>query len=110
LLEERKLFGIDHCQAGRSLVVAWRLPDEFLEITSRHHDANEQSDSSTTLPIHYSCRIADALGFQAVAPLLRQTYEQLLESIPESCRLRFTFNPKDLSVLIGRRIKAIETS
>ena len=36
LLEERKLFGIDHCQAGGSLVVAWKLPHEFVEITSRH--------------------------------------------------------------------------
>ena len=53
---EQELCGIDHCQAGRSLVTAWNLPEVFLEITACHHDAPTQAPGAASL-IPPSCAV-----------------------------------------------------
>src|SRR5882724_4620260 len=47
LASERECFGIDHCAAGRLLVAAWKLPEDFLEVTARHHEPLTHQESVT---------------------------------------------------------------
>ncbi len=62
LRREREVFGIDHCQAGSRLVLAWHLPDEFSAITLHHHEPQRRDGAASEL-IRLSCRLADALGY-----------------------------------------------
>jgi hypothetical protein len=78
---ERELCGIDHCQAGRSLVTAWNLPEAFLEITACHHEpkrtAGHRSLASAQLRVG-GC--AWVLGNPCRSP---RSYAEILAEFPE---------------------------
>jgi len=108
---ERDLYGLDHCEAGKALVDAWRLPQELVAITSGHHDevkANKNFDLSAV--VHYSCRFADALGFYAVKPHRPITYESVLREVPLSEQYMFRFAPESMALTIAARIDELAKS
>lgn len=105
---ERDLFGVDHCEAGKSLIFAWRLPQELVSITSCHHDEIKQNKAlDLTSVVHYSCRFADALGFHAVKPGRVASYTELLQEVPLAARRMFTFEPRAMARTITDRIDAL---
>jgi putative nucleotidyltransferase with HDIG domain len=109
LLEsERVLCGIDHCEAGRSLVLAWGLPEAFLDITACHHHAPQRSSGAAAL-IPPSCALADSLGFAVVRCRSSRDYAEILAEFPEPSRTRFPADGKELASEIAKEIKAIET-
>src|SRR5579863_1512018 len=63
LQEERNLFGMDHCHAGRLMVSAWNLPEDFIDIVSRHHEVRGVGKFNPLGLVNLSCRMTDALGF-----------------------------------------------
>lgn len=85
LASERECFGIDHCAAGRLLVAAWKLPEDFLEVTSHHHEPLTRQENVTEV-VRHSCRIADALGFAAIHHASIPSYPETLSDFPESIR------------------------
>jgi putative nucleotidyltransferase with HDIG domain len=113
LLEtERELCGIDHCQAGRSLVTAWNLPDAFVAITACHHDLGACPPGAASL-IPPSCELADALGFAVIPYRSPRSYAQILADFPGPARNRFpagAAGPKDLASEIASEIKMIESA
>ena len=58
---EQEMFGWDHCEAGRQLIIDWNMPAEFEPIVAEHH-APRQKDGSWGMAdvINVSCRMADA--------------------------------------------------
>jgi putative nucleotidyltransferase with HDIG domain len=108
LQSERELCGIDHCQAGRSLVAAWNLPEAFLEITACHH-APEVHLQGTASLLPPSCELADALEFAVVRCLSSRTYVEILAEFPERARKRFPGEAKDLAAEIANEIKVMES-
>ena len=111
LEQERDLFGIDHCEAGRRLVSAWRLPQELEIVTSQHHrDLKERNEFDLLSIVHYSCRIADILGFPASRRTNVPRYEELLYELPLSARGMFTFDPSALARTVTARINALDTA
>jgi HD-like signal output (HDOD) protein len=111
LEQERDLFGIDHCEAGRRLVLAWRLPQELEIVTSQHHrNLSEGNGFDLLSVVHYSCRIADTLGFHASRRANVPRYEELLQEIPLSARRMFTFDPAVLARTVTARIDALDTA
>jgi len=111
LEQERDSFGIDHCEAGRRLVVAWRLPQELEIVTSQHHrDLKERNEFDLLSIVHYSCRIADILGFPASRRTNVPRYEELLYELPLSARGMFTFDPSALARTVTARINALDTA
>jgi putative nucleotidyltransferase with HDIG domain len=110
LLEsERELCGIDHCQAGRSLVTAWNLPEEFLDITACHHDPKTRLPGTASL-IPASCALADALGFAAILCRSPRSYANILAEFPEPTRKRFPSDAEALAFEIANEIKLIESA
>jgi len=109
LQTERELCGIDHCQAGRSLVAAWNLPEAFLEITACHH-APEVHLQGTASLLPPSCELADALEFAVVRCLSSRTYVEILAEFPERARKRFPGEAKDLAAEIANEIKVMESA
>ena len=106
---ERELCGIDHCLAGRSLVIAWNLPDAFLEITACHHESGTHPAGTASL-IPPSCALADALGFTAVRCRSSRSYADILAEFPEPARKHFPADARELAVEIANEIKVIESA
>ncbi|MFY9559898.1 MAG: HDOD domain-containing protein [Terriglobales bacterium] len=105
---ERELFGIDHCCAGRLLVTAWKLPEEFIDITSRHHEPLTHAEDATEV-VRLSCMLADALGFAAARHGSSRSYEEILAEFPESVRKHLP-GAEGLAAEITKEISVIEAA
>ena len=105
---EREAFGIDHCCAGRLLVMTWKLPEEFIDITSRHHEPLTHQENATEV-VRHSCILADALGFAAAPHKSVPTFEEVLAEFPESVRKHFPGN-EELASEIANEISVIEAA
>jgi putative nucleotidyltransferase with HDIG domain len=108
LESERELFGMDHCQAGRWLTQAWKLPKVFLDVAAHHHDDPPAGKFDMVALIHRSCQMADALGFEAVRPLRPVTFQEILQSLPAREKSRFKPDPEQLTVSVAMKITAME--
>jgi putative nucleotidyltransferase with HDIG domain len=105
---ERESFGIDHCCAGRLLVTTWNLPEEFIDITSRHHEPLTHQEDATEV-VRLSCLLADALGFAAAPRGSIRGFETILAEFPESVRRHFPGN-EALASQIAKEITVIEAA
>jgi len=93
---EKRRFGIDHCEAGRSLVEQWKLPPEFCIIAGRHHDPPSGAPFDSLTVAHLACRLADTLGYAVVPPLTEVPYAEIRSQLPPAAREHF---PEDSGVL-----------
>jgi len=103
---ERELFGLDHCQAGRLLVAAWGLPEDFCAITAHHHDPLTHTEDATEL-IRLSCRLADALGFAVAAQDAPRSCEEVLAEFPVEVQTHLPAM-EELNAQIAKEISVIE--
>lgn len=106
---EQELCGIDHCQAGHSLVTLWDLPETFLEITARHHDPEYRPRGAASV-LRPSCMLADALGFTVIQYRSPHNYPEILAAFPEPARGRFPGAAKTLASEIANEIDVIESA
>jgi HD-like signal output (HDOD) protein len=109
LRAEHELFGWDHCEAGRQLIVDWKLPSEFEAIAAEHH-APRRKDSSWGMVelIKVSCRMADAAGFAAFAGCEVTPFPDLLDELPARERSLFHTAIEPLAFEIAKKINAVE--
>jgi putative nucleotidyltransferase with HDIG domain len=106
---EQELCGIDHCQAGRSLVTAWNLPEAFLYIVACHHDPEVHLTGTDSL-VPPSCALADALGFGVVRCPSSRSYAEIVGEFPEAARKHFPGDAQQLASEIANEIKVIESA
>jgi HD-like signal output (HDOD) protein len=106
---ERELFGWDHCDAGKQLVMDWKMPPEFEPIVSEHH-ATRQKEGHWTMAdlINVSCRMADTIGCAAFPGCEVTSYPDLLDELPERERKLFHLTVETLAVEIARKIDSVE--
>ena len=109
LASERELCGIDHCEAGRSLVTAWNLPEAFLAITACHHDPQAQA-VGTAAVVPPSCALADALGFAIIPYRSPRSYAEILAEFPDPSRTRFPAEGAEFASEIVNAIRVIESA
>ena len=108
LKQERELFGIDHCQAGRWLVEAWKLPGSFADVTAHHHAEPKNEESEVVGLVRHACRLADALGFAAARSLDARSYQELLERLSARERRQLPLDQEALALKIATKINAME--
>ncbi len=108
LKTEYELCGIDHCQAGRSLVHAWNLPEAFLHITACHHDLPVRTSGALSF-LPPSCALADALGFAVIRYRSPRSYDEIVADFPEAGRARFPADAEEFASEIANDIKVIES-
>jgi len=108
LPRERELFGVDHCEAGASLVRAWDLSTAFLEITANHHDPARRSFGTASV-IAPSCALADALGFALEKYQVAPSYSDLLDAFSVAARNRFPPEAEALTAEIANEIRVMQT-
>ncbi len=104
---EQELCGIDHCQAGRSLVAAWNLPDAFLEVTTLHHSPGARLAGAASL-LAPSCALADGIGFGVIHCQSPRGYAEMMAEFPEAARRRFPEDAAEFAAEIANEIKLIE--
>ncbi|MGA9527231.1 MAG: HDOD domain-containing protein [Terriglobales bacterium] len=107
LAVERACCGIDHCEAGRTLVRVWALPEGFASITACHHvpdPAARETDSVVSL----SCLLADSLGFGVVSYRAPRACPEIVSEFPEAARPGLCLEDHDLVAEIGSEIALIE--
>jgi putative nucleotidyltransferase with HDIG domain len=105
---EHELCGIDHCQAGASLVDAWSIPPAFAEIALHHHSTAAPLKATAAL-VPPSCALAESLGFRVIPYKTTQQYAEIVARFPENARKRFPEQPQDFAVQIASEIKLLET-
>jgi HD-like signal output (HDOD) protein len=110
LKAERQLFGWDHCEAGRQLIVDWKLPPEFESIVGDHHAPREKG-GPWEMPdlINVSCRMADTAGFAAFPGCEVTPFSDLLEELPTRERRLFHAAVEPLAFEISKKINAVES-
>lgn len=110
LKAEHELFGCDHCEAGRQIIIDWNLPAEFEAIAAEHH-APRQKDGSWDLVevIKVSCRMADAAGFPAFPGCEVTPFPDLLDELPARERSLFHGSVEPLAFEIAKKIHAVES-
>ena len=108
LQREREHFEIDHCEAGRQLVLAWHLPDELLEVVWHHHAPLDDILVDIPAVIRFSCKLAELIGFGVIATVPVPRYEDLLVRLPEKGNL-FPANRDELAFRIATKINSIES-
>src|SRR6185437_7231195 len=107
---ERELFSCDHCEAGRNLVEAWKLPHSLNEIVSRHHEPQSWREDDVLSIVNLSCRMAESLGFAAAHNLNSPTYPDLLTEIPTEERSKFPVKAEEMVLVLAAQINAIESA
>src|ERR1017187_10100256 len=95
------------CQAGRSLIALWNLPDAFLGITAGHHEPGAQPTGTASF-IPPSCELADALGFAVIRCRSPRSYAEIIGAFPEPARNPFPADAKQLASEIASEVKGIE--
>jgi HD-like signal output (HDOD) protein len=110
LKAERELFGWDHCEAGRQLIVDWKLPPEFEAIVGDHHAPRERDDPwEMASLINLSCRMADTVGFAAFPGCEVTPFSDLLDELPTRERRLFHSAVEPLAFEISKKINAVES-
>jgi HD-like signal output (HDOD) protein len=85
LQAERDLCALDHCDVGAYLGTAWKLPDVFREVASKHHQATEQTGIVGL--IHLACAMADDITFAAISHRGLLTLEERVDAcVPKPLR------------------------
>jgi putative nucleotidyltransferase with HDIG domain len=108
---ERELLGWNHCDAGRHLVLDWKLPPDFEEIVAEHHLPRRINGSwGMAELIKVSCRMADVAGFPAFPGCEVTPYADLFGELPARERRLFHRDVKTLAASIGDRILAVESN
>jgi HD-like signal output (HDOD) protein len=110
LKAERELFGWDHCEAGRQLIVDWKLPSEFEAIVGDHHAPREKDGSWEMADlINVSCRMADTAGFAAFPGCEVTPFSDLLDELPTRERRLFHATIEPLAFEVAKKINAVES-
>ena len=113
LESESELFGFNHCQVGRKLIVDWKLSSEFTTIVSDHHSPRETGDAgccwNTSELIKVSCRLADCIGFPAFPGCEATPYEDLLDMLPPAERGLLPGDVQELEDDVNARIQGVES-
>ena len=110
LAGEQDLFGANHCEIGRFLVVTWNLPEDFIAVTSQHHDILLGRPMNALGVIQFSCMMANVLGFHVTPSTGMRPYEALLGDLPEGERQYFGRTREEYAAQIACRIDAIESA
>lgn len=106
--EERRLFGMDHGQAGACLTQVWGLPVEFQAVAGRHHEAAAAGETNTVGLVRAGCLAADALGYEAVHKTAAPAMEAIAAELPE--KVAAAARGLDLAAAVAARFQILGNS
>jgi putative nucleotidyltransferase with HDIG domain len=107
---ERNLFQMDHCQAGLWVTQRWGFPPEYSRAAGCHHEELPARKQDLASLAGVACRLADALGFSAVAFDQAPSASEIVAQLPSDPWNRYVFNEEDLRSRIAKQVRAVEGS
>jgi len=108
---ERKVFRVDHCEAGAWLTKSWGLTEEFQIAASLHHTHGLETMKDSCKLVSLACALAQSFGYRA-APLVEgQASESILLGLPEIARstAQISILSDQLEREVGRRPSPTES-
>lgn len=108
LHRERELFGTNHCEVGKELITAWKLPERFAIVAAHHHDAPTNSTFDMLAVVRLSCALADAMGYSVGRCANALPYEELYAQLPAGQKAILPKDPKELSEKISQQMQFLE--
>jgi HD-like signal output (HDOD) protein len=120
LAEERDLFGMDHCEAGRWLTEQLLLPRSLQDVTLHHHQPDAVGPTDLLARVGVACRLADHLGYWVVAPdapaddgppdprVAAATFDRILAPLPVAHRAAVTSEREELAAEIDHDVRALD--
>ncbi len=115
--EEREIFGMDHCEAGRWLTQQLLLPQAFQDIARHHHDRAAVGPTDLLQRIGVACRLADHLGYWVVAPPAAEpgdpaaalaALDALLEPLTPAHRASLASEIEDIAAEVAHELTALD--
>jgi len=110
-LREHELFGRDHTEEGRALLVTLALPPVLGEVAAGHHELPTTSSSNTVVFTHVACRAATAMGFRARGherELPADPFADLVDIVPYVYRDPLRKNAQSLKNVVMTLVGAYE--
>lgn len=106
MMAERKLFDIDHCEAGAWLLQQLHFPPELAEAITDHHQLLDTGTFRMVHLVQCADRLADSLGFGVLLEMPKPPVEDVLETFPESARARLGDDYDQWKAEIADRLQA----
>ncbi|MEK7752184.1 MAG: HDOD domain-containing protein [Acidobacteriota bacterium] len=105
---EREAFGVDHCQAGATLMRHWGFPPVLCEVAAVHHQPVASGPVGVREIVQLACRTADSIGFQVTGRAPPFEVEELLQWLPNSAHARIRRGAGEMALNIAIRINTVE--
>jgi HD-like signal output (HDOD) protein len=83
---ERRVFQVDHCEAGGWLTKTWGMAEEFQTAASQHHARNGGTTDHSFEFEPRACALAQAFGYRAAPLVAGPPIESILDGLPEIAR------------------------
>ncbi len=108
---ERAIFGLDHGEIGKKLIVDWKLPEEFEPVVSGRHLPRTSADAwGMTELVGLSCRMANTAGYAPFPACHVAPFGDLLEELPPRERKLFHTDIETLAFEVSKKIAAVEAA
>lgn len=105
---EQNVFHLDHCMAGHRIACVWKFSPAIAEIALRHHQPLTGGEFNLLELVKVGVLMADALGYEVVAPEQPVTAAEAAAYLPAAGRVRFTKQIEVLPERIASRIGSFE--
>jgi HD-like signal output (HDOD) protein len=110
LESERRLFDMDHCQAGLFLTQRWGFPSEYSRVAGCHHGEMPAAKQDLVSLTHTACLLADALGFPAVVLAQTPSPSEVASQLPANPWNPYTFPEEQVQSRIAGQIASLESA
>jgi putative nucleotidyltransferase with HDIG domain len=107
---ERRLFEMDHCQAGLLLTQRWGFPSEYSRVAGCHHGAMPVAKEDLVSLARTACLLANALGFTAVTLVESPSAAAIVAQLPANPWNPYTFHEEQLKNRIAKQIASVEST
>ena len=109
---ERKLFGLDHCEAGSWLLAQWGCPVELQRVAAEHENPAQPQERSGGLIrlVHGASAMADLMGMSLLESPGCVDLSQIAAALPEASRELTVERFGELTETVITKINGIELS
>jgi len=109
LESERRLFEMDHCQAGLLLTQRWGFPSEYSRVAGCHHGEVPAATQDLVSLTHTACLLADALGFAAVTLAQSPSAAAIAAQMPANRWTPYALQEEPLKNRIAKQIASVRS-
>jgi HD-like signal output (HDOD) protein len=106
--QERKAFGVDHCEAGAWLAVKWGLPEEVKRVAATHHNPPDTPGFDLEKLVQVGMLLTGILGFDVTVPQRAYTLQEIRALLPHAAQYRFDPDPVTMKARIADKLDAFD--